>query len=46
MKILVPNLGSTSLKYQLIDMPGEQILARGKMERIGFPDSRIFCESC
>ena len=41
MKILVPNLGSTSLKYQLIDMPGEQILARGKMERIGFPDSRI-----
>ena len=41
MKILVPNLGSTSLKYQLIDMPGEQVLARGKMERIGSPDSRI-----
>ena len=35
MKVLVPNLGSTSLKYQLIDMEGERILARGKIERIG-----------
>jgi len=34
-KVLVPNLGSTSLKYQLIDMEGERILARGKIERIG-----------
>ena len=41
MRILVPNLGSTSLKYQLIDMPGEQVLARGKMERIGSLNSRI-----
>lgn len=35
MKILVPNLGSTSLKYQLLDMNGEEVLARGKIERIG-----------
>ena len=35
MKVLVPNLGSTSLKYQLIDMDGERVLARGKIERIG-----------
>jgi acetate kinase len=35
MKVLVPNLGSTSLKYQLIDMDGEKVLARGKLERIG-----------
>ena len=35
MKVLVPNLGSTSLKYQLLDMEGERILARGKIERIG-----------
>ncbi len=41
MRILVPNLGSTSLKYQLIDMPGEEVLARGKMERIGSLNSQI-----
>jgi acetate kinase len=32
--ILVPNLGSTSLKYQILEMPGEQVLARGKQERV------------
>ena len=35
MNVLVPNLGSTSLKYQLIDLSGERVLARGKVERIG-----------
>ena len=35
LKVLVPNLGSTSLKYQLLDMDGERVLARGKIERIG-----------
>ena len=35
MKILVANLGSTSFKYQLIDMDGERRLARGEIERIG-----------
>jgi acetate kinase len=34
-KVLVPNLGSTSLKYQLIDMDDERVIARGKIERIG-----------
>lgn len=34
MNILVPNLGSTSLKYQILDMPAEQVLARGRMERV------------
>ncbi|MDR3718794.1 MAG: acetate/propionate family kinase [Bryobacteraceae bacterium] len=33
-KILVPNLGSTSLKYQVLEMPGEHVLARGRMERV------------
>ena len=33
--MLVPNLGSTSLKYQLLEMEGERVLARGKIERIG-----------
>lgn len=41
MKILVPNLGSTSLKYQLLDMHGECVLARGKIERIGSAEAVI-----
>lgn len=40
MKILVANLGSTSFKYRLYDMPGGQQLARGGIERIGSPESR------
>ena len=35
MKILVINAGSSSLKYQLIDMEGEIVLAKGLCERIG-----------
>lgn len=35
MKILVVNCGSSSLKYQLIDMDGEKLLAKGNFERIG-----------
>jgi acetate kinase len=34
MNILVPNLGSTSLKYQILSMPSEAILARGRFERV------------
>ncbi|MBR3696663.1 MAG: acetate kinase [Clostridia bacterium] len=39
MKILVVNCGSSSLKYQLIDMEGEILLAKGICERIGEKDS-------
>jgi len=35
LKILVINCGSSSLKYQLIDMDGEKLLAKGNFERIG-----------
>lgn len=35
MKILVVNCGSSSLKYQLIDMDGEKLIAKGTYERIG-----------
>ena len=35
MKVLVINAGSSSLKYQLIDMDGEVLLAKGLCERIG-----------
>jgi acetate kinase len=34
MNVLVPNLGSTSLKYQVIEMPSERVLARGRLERV------------
>jgi len=34
MNILIPNLGSTSLKYQLLAMPSEKVLAKGRFERV------------
>lgn len=39
MKVLVINCGSSSLKYQLIDMTDESILAKGLVERIGIEGS-------
>jgi acetate kinase len=41
MKILVLNCGSSSLKYQLIDMQTEEVLASGKYERIGEDEAFI-----
>ena len=41
MKILVINAGSSSLKYQLIDMQGETVLAKGLAERIGIEGSNL-----
>lgn len=41
MKILVVNAGSSSLKYQLIDMENETMMAKGLIERIGIPGSRL-----
>lgn len=38
MKILVINAGSSSLKYQLINMQDESVLAKGNVERIGLPE--------
>ena len=35
MKILVINSGSSSLKFELIDMTNEQSMAKGNCERIG-----------
>ena len=39
MKILVVNCGSSSLKYQLIDMETEEVMAKGYLERIGLGES-------
>ncbi len=41
MKILVVNAGSSSLKYQLIDMDGEQMLVKGQVERIGIEGGHL-----
>lgn len=41
MKILVINAGSSSLKYQLIDIETEEVLAKGLCERIGIDGSRL-----
>jgi acetate kinase len=35
MKVLVLNCGSSSIKYQLFDMPARTLLAKGMVERIG-----------
>lgn len=42
MKVLVINAGSSSLKYQLIDMDTEKAIAKGGCERIGLDGS--FCK--
>ena len=38
-KIMAVNAGSSSLKFQLIEMPAEQVIAKGLVERIGLNDS-------
>ncbi|GHS91230.1 acetate kinase [Planctomycetales bacterium] len=37
MLVLVINCGSSSIKYQLFDMPTKKVLAKGLVERIGLP---------
>ncbi|MCL2071897.1 MAG: acetate kinase [Oscillospiraceae bacterium] len=54
MNILVINAGSSSLKYQLIEMKNEKVIAKGNCERIGIDgriahsafDGRKFEEDC
>ncbi|MFA5449799.1 MAG: acetate kinase [Clostridia bacterium] len=41
MKILVVNAGSSSLKYQIIDMTTEKVLGKGQVDRIGSPESNL-----
>jgi acetate kinase len=37
MNCLIPNIGSTSFKYRVLQMPEEAVLAEGRVERIGQP---------
>ena len=41
MKLLVSNVGSTSLKFKLFDMPEERVLCEAKIERVGSRDAAI-----
>ena len=41
MKVLVVNAGSSSLKFQLIDMANESVMAKGNCEKIGIAGSFI-----
>jgi acetate kinase len=45
MKILVINAGSSSIKYQLFEMPAEKVVAKGLLEKIGEETSKLTC-SC
>lgn len=42
MKLLVSNVGSTSLKFKLFDFPEETVLCEAKIERVGSTDSAIY----
>ena len=42
MKVLVVNCGSSSIKYQLFEMPQRQLLAKGYIERIGSEASLVY----
>lgn len=37
MNCLIPNIGSTSFKFRVLEMPEETVLAQGRVERIGQP---------
>ena len=39
MKVMVVNAGSSSVKFQLFEMPEEKVIAAGVVERIGIKDS-------
>jgi len=39
MKVLVVNCGSSSIKYQVVDMTDESVLASGLVDRVGIPGS-------
>lgn len=41
MKILVINSGSSSIKFQLFEMPEKKVLASGMVERIGLEQSKV-----
>ena len=45
MNILVINFGSSSIKYQLIKMPNQDVICSGLVERIGFDNAKVHYKS-
>ena len=41
MKILVINCGSSTIKFQLINMENSEVIAKGRCDKIGYEDSNI-----
>lgn len=41
MKVLILNCGSSSIKFQIADMPEYDVLVRGSVERIGYNDAEF-----
>jgi len=46
MNIFVINSGSSSIKYQLIEMPGQRVICSGIIDKIGMNDSAILHKTC
>jgi acetate kinase len=45
MKIVIINSGSSSIKYQLINMPTQEVLCSGMIDRIGLDTSNLTYET-
>jgi len=45
MQILIINSGSSSIKFQVINMPSKEIICKGLVERIGLEDSKVHYEA-
>ena len=46
MKLLVSNVGSTSLKFKLFEMPAERVLCDARIERVGGDDAIYTYKNC
>ena len=45
MKILVINSGSSSIKYQVFEMPQQNVICSGMVERIGLENAKVIYKS-
>ncbi len=45
MQILIINSGSSSIKFQVINMPSEEVICKGLVERIGLDDGELHYEA-
>ena len=40
-KVLIMNAGSSSFKWQLFELPSEEVIAKGQIERLNLPNSIV-----